>query len=110
MANMSNPVRDVLDRKGMSVHDLALLVGMDVTQIYRLLTGKARTIQPAVLAAFARMGLDPNRIAARYKTYRNGLAMDVLARVADLDGDDAKAEAMLAELTAAKTSYKEVRK
>ena len=95
-----NPIKHAMDRKSMSVRDLAALVDMDVTQIYRLLNGKARTIQPQVLAAFARMGINPDRLSKHYKTWRNKLAMDVLARVADVDGDPVKAEAILAELTA----------
>jgi len=98
--NNENPVKRAMTAKGLDTRDLATLIDADVAVVYRVLSGRAGTIPPKMRDAFAQLGMDPDRLSKQYKSWRNGLAMDILARVADVDGDPVKAEAILAELTA----------
>lgn len=85
---MDNPVQNVMARKGLDTRDVAMLIGADVAVVYRVLSGRAGTIPPRMLSAFAEIGVDTDEMARQYGEYRKQVARDLVARLTGKTGRD----------------------
>lgn len=78
---MKNPVDRVLEERGVSVRELAVVAGVDVVRVRQFQAGDSKQLSGKLLETLATMGYDREQLKAEYTSWRQGLAAQMRARV-----------------------------
>lgn len=67
---MKNPLKEIKEKNGWSIQELASVTGLSFSASYNCLTGNTQNINQRILEALEQLGYDTEEIKVKYQEFR----------------------------------------
>ena len=67
---MRNPLKEIKEKNGWSIQELASVTGLSFSASYNCLTGNTQNINQRILETLEQLGYDPDKVEKEYQEFR----------------------------------------
>ena len=75
---MKNPLKEIKEKNGWSIQELASVTGLSFSASYNCLTGNTQNINQRILETLEQLGYEPEEIKVKYQEFRAAKQRELL--------------------------------